>query len=142
MVRTAIMMMKKHGRSSRKWNLTEVSSHDEASSALKKKNCLLTLQHGPLSARRELQSHPLAGQAQACGRLTKGGSAGGPMAPIVTTGVLIVERKKNLLTRHLCARCHVNLSVSFHRRSTICACHPSAKMQFFTVSWSRNFRNA
>ena len=29
------------------------------------------LQHGHLSARRELQSHPLAGQAQACGRLTK-----------------------------------------------------------------------
>ena len=36
------------------------------------------LQHGPLSARTELQSHPLAGQAQACGRLTKGGWAGGP----------------------------------------------------------------
>ena len=31
-----------------------------------------------LSARRELQSHPLAGQAQACGRLTKGGWARGP----------------------------------------------------------------
>ena len=26
------------------------------------------MQHGPLSARGELQSHPLAGQAQACGR--------------------------------------------------------------------------
>ena len=34
--------------------------------------------HGPQSARRELQSHPLAGQAQACGRLTKGGWARGP----------------------------------------------------------------
>ena len=60
-----------------KWNLTEVSSHDEAISALKK-NCLITLQHGPLSARGELQSHPLAGHAQACGRLTKGGWAAGP----------------------------------------------------------------
>ena len=58
-------------------DLTEVSSHDEAISALKK-NCLITLQHEPLSARGELQSHPLAGQAQACGRLTKGGWAGGP----------------------------------------------------------------
>ena len=59
-----------------KWNLTE-SSHDEAGSALQKKTAHF-LQHGPLSARRELQSHPLAGQAQACERLTKGGWAGGP----------------------------------------------------------------
>ena len=43
-----------------------------------KKKTAQQLQHGPLSARRELQSHPLAGQAQACGRLTKGGWAGGP----------------------------------------------------------------
>ena len=50
------------------------------------------------------------------------------MAPIVTFGILIVE---NLLTRHPCARGHVNLSVSFHGRSTICACHPCARaMQF------------
>ena len=35
------------------------------------------MQHRPLSARGELRSHPLAGQAQACGRLTKGGWAGG-----------------------------------------------------------------
>ena len=41
------------------------------------KKCMITSQHGPLSAHRELQSHPLAGQAQACGRLTKGGWAGG-----------------------------------------------------------------
>ena len=33
-----------------KWNLTEVSSHDETGSALKK-NYLITLQHGPQSAR-------------------------------------------------------------------------------------------
>ena len=37
----------------------------------KRKNFLLTLQHGPLSTRRELQSHPLARQAQDCGRLTR-----------------------------------------------------------------------
>ena len=50
------------------------------------------------------------------------------MAPVVTTGILIAE---NLLTRHPCARGHVNLSVSFHGRSTICACHPCARaMQF------------
>ena len=54
----------------------------------------------------------------------------GPMAPIVTNGVLIVE-KKNFLTRHPCAGCHVNLSVSFYGRSTNCACHPDARtMQF------------
>ena len=29
------------------------------------------MQHGPLSARGELQSHPLAGQAQACGHPTQ-----------------------------------------------------------------------
>ena len=52
----------------------------------------------------------------------------GPMAPIVTFGILIVE---NLLTCHPCARGHVDLSVSFHGRSTICACHPCARaMQF------------
>ena len=30
-----------------------------------------SMQHGPLSARGELQSHPLAGQAQACGHPTQ-----------------------------------------------------------------------
>ena len=51
------------------------------------------------------------------------------MAPVVTTGVLIVE---TFLTLHPCAGGHVNLSVSFHGRSTTnCACHPCAKaMQF------------
>ena len=43
-----------------------------------KKNYPFTLLHGPLSARGERQSHPLAGQAQACGRPTQGGGAGGP----------------------------------------------------------------
>ena len=32
----------------------------------------------PISARSELHPHPLAEQAQACGRLTKEGRAGGP----------------------------------------------------------------
>ena len=36
-----------------------------------KKNYPFTLLHGPLSARGERQSHPLAGQAQACGRPTQ-----------------------------------------------------------------------
>ena len=31
------------------------------------------MQHGPLSARGDLQSHPLAGQAQACGHPTQVG---------------------------------------------------------------------
>ena len=38
-----------------KWNLTEVTSHDEAGSALRKKTAD-HLQHGPLSARGELES--------------------------------------------------------------------------------------
>ena len=36
-----------------------------------KKNYTTTSQYGPLSARNEPQSHPLAGQAQACGRLIR-----------------------------------------------------------------------
>ena len=36
------------------------------------------MQHGPLSARGEPQSHPLAGQAQACGRSTQVDRPGGP----------------------------------------------------------------
>ena len=100
-------------------NLTEVSSHDETGSALKKKNCLITLQHGPLSARGELQSHPLAVQAQACGSFTKGGWAGGPDGTYRDHWCLH-RRKKTFLTRHHCAGCHVNLSVSFHGRSSNC----------------------
>ena len=53
----------------------------------------------------------------------------GPMAPIVTTGVLIME--KTFLTRHPRAGGHVILALSFHWRSTNCACHPYARaMQF------------
>ena len=36
-----------------------------------KKNYPTTSWHRPLSARNEHQSHPLAGQAQACGRLIR-----------------------------------------------------------------------
>ena len=43
-----------------------------------KKNYPFTLLHGPLSARGELQSHPLAGQAQACGRTTQVEGPGEP----------------------------------------------------------------
>ena len=50
----------------------------------KKKNIHST-QHGPLSARGELQSHPLAGQAQACGHPTQVDGLEGPMAPVVAT---------------------------------------------------------
>ena len=73
-----------------KWNLTEVSSHDEAISAQKKLPDNIAA--WTPTARREDRPE-------------------GPMAPIVTTGILIVE---NLLTRHPCARGHFNLSVPFH----------------------------
>ena len=96
-----------------------------------KKKTAQQLRHGPLSARRELQSHPLAGQAQARGRLTKGGWARGPDGTYRDHWCSHCTKKKKLLTRHPCAGGHVNLSVSFHWRSTNCACHPYARaMQF------------
>ena len=55
------------------------------------------MQHRPLSARGELQSHPLAGQAQACGHPTQVDGPGGPMAPVVATGWYHCS-KKNLTT--------------------------------------------
>ena len=66
----------------------ESQCHDEANSSTQYRP---TLWHRPLSARGELQWHPLAGQAQACGRLTKAEGPEGPMAPAATTG-------KNLAT--------------------------------------------
>ena len=52
------------------------------------------------------------------------------MAPVVTTGVS--NEGKNSLTRHPHAEGHANLSVSFHGRSSNCACHPCAEaMQIF-----------
>ena len=67
-----------------------------------------------LNTRSELlHSHPLAGQAQACGRLTKAEGPKGPMAPIVTTGVSSV--KKNVLTHHPCTGAAMLIcSASFH----------------------------
>ena len=53
----------------------EMESHGGLSvtirSSDKKKNYPTTSQYGPLSALIELQSHPLAGQAQACERLVR-----------------------------------------------------------------------
>ena len=49
----------------------------------------------------------------------------------VTTAVLIV--KKTILMRHPCAGVHVNLSVSFHGRSTNCATSLRQSHAIFTV---------
>ena len=50
----------------------EMDSHGGQSGAhTKKKHYPTTSWHGPLSARNEHQSHPLAGEAQACGRLIR-----------------------------------------------------------------------
>ena len=46
-----------------------------------------------LSARSELHSHPLAEQAQACGRLTKADGPEGPMAPVETTDAATVDQR-------------------------------------------------
>ena len=67
------------------WNLMEVSRL-RSGRLSKQKKTTLSMQHGPLSARGELQSHPLAGKAQACGRPTQVDGPEGPMAPVVATG--------------------------------------------------------
>ena len=61
----------------------EVTSHDETISALKKSTACY-LQHGSLSAR--VRTHPLAQQAQACGRLTQADGPEGPIALVGTIG--------------------------------------------------------
>ena len=53
-----------------KWILMEVSRL-RSGRLSGKKNYPTTSWHRPLSARNEHQSHPLAGQAQACGRLIR-----------------------------------------------------------------------
>ena len=63
-----------HGNGNGNGISRRVTSHDETGSALQQKKTA----QWTLSARRELQSHPLAGQAQACGRLAKGAWARGP----------------------------------------------------------------
>ena len=57
-----------------------------------KKNYPTTSWHRPLSARNEHHSHPLAGQAQACGRLIRRMDRG-PMAPVETTGAATVDQR-------------------------------------------------
>ena len=81
MPRGEVMMMEWNGFSWRSQGYERSSRLSE-----EKKNYPFTLLHGPLSARGERQSHPLAGQAQACGRPTQVEGPGGPMAPVVATG--------------------------------------------------------
>ena len=64
----------------------EVSKLRSGRLSKQKKKTTHSMQHGPLSARGELLSHPLAGQAQACGHPTQVDRPGGPMAPVVATG--------------------------------------------------------
>ena len=59
----------------------------------------------PLCVRSELNPHPLAEQAQACGRLTEAEGPEGPVAPIVTT-----------LTRHHCTGGHADLLCIVQRK--------------------------
>ena len=58
----------------------------------KKKTYPTTSWHRPLSARNERQSHPLAGQAQACGA-SSGGWTEGPMASVETTDAATVDQR-------------------------------------------------
>ena len=60
------------------WNLIDVSRLRSGRLSKKKKKTTHSMQHGIVSARGELQSHPLAGQAQACGRSTQ---VDGPVRP-------------------------------------------------------------
>ena len=67
----------------------EMESHGSASIMKRRSQHKTTgqsLWHVQLSARSELHAHPLAEQAQACGRLTEAEGPEGPIAPIVTTG--------------------------------------------------------
>ena len=81
---------------SNEWNgiSRESQYHDVANSA---RNCKPTLWRRALSARGEPQSHPLAGQAQACGRLTQAEGPEDPIAPVGTSG----SHKKDALTNTL-----------------------------------------
>ena len=80
-----------------------------------------------LGARGELHPHPLAEQAQACGRLTKAEGPEGPIAPIVTTGGHSWE-KTAFLTRHPCTRGHAHLlCIAQRKKNSNSACHPCAR---------------
>ena len=63
-----------------------LSGHNRELPTTEKKNLPTSSRYGPLSARVERQSHPLAGQAQACGHPTQVDGPGGPIAPVVATG--------------------------------------------------------
>ena len=98
----------------------EMESHGTVRIIKRHKTTGQSLWHVPLSARSELHSHPLAEQAQACGRLTKAEGPEGPMAPIVTTGGYSVE--KTIVTRHPCTGCHANLLRIVPREKTLELC--------------------
>ena len=80
----AAVTLPSHGNGN--WNLMEVSRLRSGRQSKKKKKTTNSMQQKPLSARGELQSHPLDGQAQACGQTTQVDGPGGPMAPVVATG--------------------------------------------------------
>ena len=74
--------------------------------------------------------HPLAEQAQACGRLTLVDGPEGPIAPVVTTGYYFCSKKKKTLTTFLDS-CISSLRLSMLFFSVIspiknCTCHPCA----------------
>ena len=65
-----------------------------------------------LSARKKHQSHPLAGQAQACGRLTKADGPEGPMAPVETTDAATVDQRSSFKHRTGWRHNHSNSKLS------------------------------
>ena len=108
-------------------------------SSLSTKTTGQSLWRVPLSARSEFHPHPLAEQAQACGRLTKAEGPEGWTAPIVTFGgyswgklhfsrvilampISVVQKKKRLhfsnCFRQPCAGTTLIFSVSLSRRET------------------------
>ena len=99
------------------------------------------MQHGPLSARGELQSHPLAGQAQACGRLTEGGWAGGPDGTY--RDHWYSHRRKNPShASSLCSGPRQSFSIVSREIHNLCVSSLRQSHAIITVSESRNFRNA
>ena len=67
-----------------------------------------------------VSSHPLAGQAQACGRLTQVDGPEGPTAPVVTTGS--TQKKLDYISIIL-APVHAIL-LCIKKKSPNCTCHP------------------
>ena len=103
-------------------------NHEEANSAKENKNEELTCNFKPLSARGEPQSHPLAGRAQACGRLPgwKGWRARWHLSwPLTVT------------TAQKTTRLHTLLDRSYHPCDGPCACHPCAGAVLISVSFKQ-----